>query len=141
MKTILPHLELEFELQELYILSKHWIQDISFIEDEIRFFKTVFDKFPDPAFINEPNSVAWEFKRKIIQQEANIDSLKARIQDYLKFLEPFISDQQKLIDLELIEKFNALGTEIKNLFESVKQTKAELFTYAERFMTSEKPVQ
>ena len=139
MKTIIPDLELE--LQELYILSKHWIQDISFIEDEIRFFKTIFDKFPDPAFINEPNTVAWEFKRKIIQQEANIDSLKARIQDYLKFLEPFISDQQKLIDLDLIEKFNALGTEIKNLFESVKRTKAELFTYAERFITSEKPVQ
>jgi hypothetical protein len=140
MKTILPDLELEFELQELYILSKHWIQDISFVEDEIRFFKTIFDKFPDPALINEPNSVAWEFKRRIIQQEANIDSLKARIQDYLKFLEPFVSDKNKLIDLDLVEKFNTLGTEIKNLLGSVKHTKAELFTYAERFMTAEKPV-
>jgi len=141
MKTILPDPELEFELQELYILSKHWMQDISFIEDEIRFFKTIFDKFPDPTTINEPASAAWEFKRRIIQQEGNIDNLKAQIQRYLKSLEPFINDQQKLIDLELIEKFNALGTEIKNLFESVKQTKAELFIYAERFMTSEKPVQ
>jgi hypothetical protein len=141
MKTILPDLELEFELQELYILSKHWIQDISFIEDEIRFFKTIFDKFPDPALINEPNSVAWEFKRKIIQQESNIDSLKARIQNYLKFLEPFVGDQKKLVNLDLIEKFNVLGTGIKNLFESVKQTKADLFIYAERFMTLEKPAQ
>ena len=141
MKTILPDLELEFELQELYILSKHWIQDISFIEDEIQFFKTVFDKFPGPVLIKEAHSVPWEYSRKIIQQEANIESLKSRIQDYLKFLEPFISDQQKLIDLDLIEKFNGLGTEIKNLFETIKQTKAELFTYAERFMTSEKPIQ
>lgn len=141
MKTIIQDPELEFELQELYILSKHWIQDISFIEDEIRFFKTIFDKFPEPAEINEPNSLSWEFKRNIILQEGNIDSLKARIQDYLKFLEPFINDQQKLIDLDLIEKFNALGTEIKNLFESVKQTKAGLFTYAEHFMTLDKPVQ
>ena len=141
MKTQPPDLELEFELQELYILSKHWMQDISFIEDEIRFFKTIFDKFPDSALINEPNSVPWQFNRKIIHQEMNIDNLKARIHDYLKFLEPFISDQQKLIDLELIEKFNALGAEIKNLFESIKQTKAELFTYTEHLITTEKPVQ
>jgi len=140
MKTILPDPELEFELQELYILSKHWIQDISFIEDEIRFFKSVFDKFPEPVLINEPNSIPLEFNRKITQQEANIESLKSRIQDYLKFLEPFISDDHK-IDLDLIEKFNVLGTEIKKLFESIKQTKVELFTHAEFVMTLEKPVQ
>ena len=56
MKTTLPDLELEFELQELYILSKHWIQDISFFEDEIRFFKTLFDKFPGPVLVDEPNA-------------------------------------------------------------------------------------
>jgi len=141
MKTILPDLELEFELQELYILSKHWIQDISFIEDEIRFFKTVFDKFHDPALIKEPNSVALEFNQKISRQEENIINLKARIQDYLKFLEPFISDKHKMIDLGLIEKFNALAAEIKNLFESIKQTKSELFTYSEQFMASERTIQ
>jgi len=138
MKTALPDLELEFELQELYILSKQWIQDISFFEDEVRFFKTLFDKFPEPVSVDQPNSACPEFKRKIIELEENIVSLKIRIQDYIKSLEPFINDQQKLIDLDLIEKFNEMGTEIKTLFQSIKQTKAELFTYAERLMASER---
>ncbi len=141
MKTIISDSELEFELQELYILSKHWMQDISFIEDEIRFFKTIFDKYWDPALINEPNSMHADFKQKITQQEGNIDNLKLRIREYLKFLEPFINDQEKMIDLSLIEKFNVLGGKIKSLFESTRQTKTELFKYAEGIIGSEKHIQ
>jgi len=141
MKTIIPDPQLEFELQELYILSQLWKQDISFIEDEIRFFKTIFNKYLDPDLITESNSIPWNFNKKITLQEGNIDNLKLRIQEYLKFLEPFINDQEKMIDLSLIEKFNILAGEIKSLFESTKQTKNELFKYAEGIIGSEKHIQ
>lgn len=141
MKTIIPDPELEFELQELYILSRHWMQDISFIEDEVRFFKIIFNKYLDPVLVNEHNSIPWNFSQKITLQERNIDNLKLRIPEYLKFLEPFINDQGKMIDLSLIEKFNGLAGEIKGLFESTKQTKNEIFKYAEEVIGSEKHIQ
>jgi hypothetical protein len=136
MKTVFPDLELELELQELYILSRHWMQDVSYIEDEVRFFKTIFVKHFDPEIANELNSIAWGFNQKIVQLEENVNSLKFRIQDYLKFLAPFINNQDKVIYLNLIEKFNTLGAEIRNLFLLEKQTKTELFACAEMFMVS-----
>ena len=45
MNNELTDLELEYELEELYILSKHWMQDISFVEAELRFFKEIADKY------------------------------------------------------------------------------------------------
>jgi len=39
MKKVTKDPQLEEELQELYLESKHWLSDLHFEEDEIRFLK------------------------------------------------------------------------------------------------------
>ena len=129
MKTLFPDTELEFELQELYILSKHWLHDISFIEDETRFFKNILNKYLTKRD---------EFDQMIMLQEANVASLKESILQYLKFLEPHINDETKAIDITLIEKYTNLQDGIKALFETVKITKSALFTCIEEILETGK---
>jgi len=134
MSIIQPDTELEYEVQELYILAKHWLQDISFAEDELHFFKNLLTKFglnsADAGLGSE-----WElFNEKIAVQEHNIVGLKLAIPKFLDFLAPYVNDQKKPMDLHLLEQYNGLDDEIKELLASVKTTKGELFACAEDIM-------
>lgn len=132
MKPLFPDTELEFELQELYILSKHWMQDIFFVEGELRFFKNILSKYLTLSSESTAKSKIDTFEQKIRQQEINIADLKENIKLYLTYLEPYINDDTRSMDIALIEKFTNLQTEINNLFASVKNTKSELFACTEQ---------
>ena len=138
MKTIIQDGELEFELQELYILSKHWISDIHFIEDELRFLKHVVETRLVPNLKNEQLFEAEDFNKSFVQIEENIPALKTEISDFLKFVDPLINESNNTIGLNLLEKFTALDSEMKTLFESVIQVKKLLFSFTEDVMKAEK---
>ncbi|MGZ3871903.1 MAG: hypothetical protein ACXVJD_03235 [Mucilaginibacter sp.] len=135
MTTISADSKLEYELQELYILCTHWLQDISFMEDETRFFKNIINKYQDTGQL-ESKSAA--FKLKITEQQNRLEILKTKIPEFLDFLKPFIGDLKKEIDLSFLQKYNALEAELQHLFAAVKNTKKELFSYTESIMGLEK---
>lgn len=130
--------QLEYELQELYILSEHWLQDISFMEDEMRFFKNILRKYQEAGLLNEMPCKATGFTTKIQEQEQRLDFLKIKIPEFLHFLKPFIENSKTEMDFAFLEKYNKLEAELKTLFAEVKTTKKELFTYTEAIMTTEK---
>jgi hypothetical protein len=138
MKTIIQDGELEFELQELYILSKHWISDIHFIEDELRFLKHVVEKHLAPNLENEQLFEVDDFNEVFVQTEGNIPGLKTEVSDFLKFIAPLVKKPDTMIGLNLLEKFTALDTEMKTLFESLKQVKKLLFSLTEDVMKTKK---
>lgn len=131
MTTISADSKLEYELQELYILCNHWLQDISFMEDETRFFKNIVNKYQDAGQLQSKSK---EFKIKITAQQNRLETLKTKIPEFLAFLKPFIGDLKKGIDLGFLEKYNALEAELQHLFAAVKDTKKELFSYTESIM-------
>ncbi|SDP97004.1 hypothetical protein SAMN05428975_4383 [Mucilaginibacter sp. OK268] len=141
MNTISTDSQLEYELQELYILSQHWLQDLSFLEDEMQFFKNILCKYQETGTLNEIPSKAQDFTTKIREQEQHLDSLKRKVPEFLVFLKPFIGDQKKEMDLSFLEKYNKPETELRTLFAAIKATKQELFSYTEAIMTTEKAVQ
>ncbi|OCX53877.1 hypothetical protein BEL04_06215 [Mucilaginibacter sp. PPCGB 2223] len=134
MLIIPPDTELEYEVQELYILAKYWLNDISFAEDELRFFKDLLVKF----HINAPEAglgSQWQqFNEKIAEQEQNIANLKLAIPKFIAYLTPYVGDQKKTMDLSLLQRYNGLDDEIKQLLTSVKITKSELFACAESIL-------
>jgi hypothetical protein len=138
MKTIIQDGELEFELQELYILSKHWISDIHFIEDELRFLKHVVEKHLAPNLKNEQLFEVDDFNKVFVQTEGNIPALKTEVSDFLNFIAPMVKQPDRMIGLNLLEKFTALDAEMKTLFESLKQVKKLLFSFTEGVMKTEK---
>ncbi len=138
MTNLPPDTELELELQELYILCKHWTQDLAFIEDELHFFKNILQKYEAMAAQNDQPSKHLQFSSKINELESHMITLKKSVPQYLKLLEPFINDSKKEMHLDLILKYNALQTEIQNLFWIIKKLKGELFAYTEAIIEADK---
>ena len=136
--TIALDPELEYELQELYILSNHWISDIQFAEDEIRFLKNILHKYLVPALKNDQLIEMENFNKTLARLNVDIPILKNKILDLLKLIGPYLIDETNTeISLGLIEKYTGLETEIKALFENVKRVKKLLFSFIEEIMKSE----
>lgn len=130
-----PDTELEAELQEIYMQATHWLQDITFLETETQFFRTIIDRYSPPA---ETVGEKEKFKAKIEGQSERLESLKAKIPDFLLFVEPFIGDLKKPMDMDFLNRYNTLQMELISLFAGYRQTKNELFQYTESLMPSPK---
>jgi hypothetical protein len=137
MKTIIQDPELEVELQELYILSNHWMSDIHFEEDEIRFLKKIINNYLVPGLTSGPLNEIADFNKTLTQQDENIANLKNKIAGLLKFIGGLVNDSNAEIRIDLVEKFAAVEAEMKTLFESVKQVKKLLFSFTEEVMKTE----
>jgi len=137
MKTIIQDSELEDELQELYILSNHWMSDIHFEEDEIRFLKKIINNYLVPGLKSGQLNEIADFNKTLTRQDENIANLKNKIAGLLKFIGGLVNDSNAEIRIDLVEKFAALEAEMKTLFESVKQVKKSLFSFTEEVMKAE----
>jgi hypothetical protein len=134
MKAIINDPQLDYELQELYLESKHWLSDIHFAEDEIRFLKKVINNYLTPGLKNEQAIEINHFNNELDQQGANILTLKNKITDLLKLIGALVNETDKEIGIDLVEKFAALEEEMKTLFEAVKHIKGPLFLFTEGVM-------
>ncbi|NHA02603.1 hypothetical protein G7092_02280 [Mucilaginibacter sp. HC2] len=132
MSYLSPDTELETELQELYILARHWQDDISFLEDEARFFRNILMKYDDIA--TESIGTAAEFRQKIEGQEKQLEALRSAVPEFLLFLEPYLGNDKKTMDLTFLDRYNELQNGLTALFAGIKKTKKELFAYAEAVM-------
>jgi hypothetical protein len=137
MKTIENDPALTIELQELYLLSKHWSSDIRFAEDEIRFLKKTLRTYTHPGENIKLLSKREAFNKRLAEQDSNICYLKVELTDLLKFIGPFVNESNKDIGINLLEKFIKLETEIKSEIESLKQIKKSLFSFFEEIMKAE----
>lgn len=132
MSNLPPDTELETELQELYILARHWQDDISFLADEARFFRNILLKYDVTAGKNIESAAV--FRQKIEGQENQLATLRSAVPEFLAFLEPYIGDNKKAMDLAFLERYNDLQNGLTDLFAGIKKTKQELFAYAETVM-------
>jgi len=139
METIKYNGQLDLELQELYIESSHWISDIDFVEDEVRFLKKALHKYhayTEGLQLYEANN----FIKILEQQHTNIPGIKIKVVELLKFIEPFVNDSDKEIGVDLVEKFIALETEIKALTEYLRLVKNLVFSFIEEAVKAGKSI-
>ncbi|MES2265123.1 MAG: hypothetical protein V4520_00090 [Bacteroidota bacterium] len=129
--TTIADIELETELQEMYMQATHWLQDISFLETETHFFKSIIVRYkPAVAAVSRAD----EFTAKVIHQMNRLNELKVKIPAFHAFLEPFIGDINQQMDLEFLDRYNMLQNELSSIFNNIRTTKKELFHYTESIM-------
>ncbi len=131
MKDLVPDNDLEIELQEVYMQTTHWLQDISFLETETHFFRNILNRYQPSAAAASRKE---EFDKVILAQDERLAALKTKIPQFLAFLEPFIGDLKKGMNLEFLDRYNALQNELEALFNALRATKNELFHYTESIM-------
>lgn len=133
-QTLQEELLLESELQDLYKQSRHWLSDIQFVEDEIRFFKDISNTYLVPYIDRELLDKVKNFTKAVFGQESNIMDLKRSIPEFLKFVAPYATDTEKKMGIVLLETFNDLQSRVTDLLNSVREEKKQLFLILEDAM-------
>lgn len=137
METITDNTQLDVELQELYIESSHWVSDVDFVEDEIRFLKKALHKYyacTESLQLQE----AGKFMKMLDQQHTHIEGIKPRIAGFLKYIEPVVAGPVKKVSIELVERYISLQTEIKAMGEYVRLVKNLVFAFIEEAIKADK---
>lgn len=132
MTNLAPDPELENELQEVYMQATHWLQDISFLETETHFFRNIINRYNASAGVPSRKAA---FDEKIQAQEDRLEALKTKIPEFLTFLEPYFGNLKKEMNLDFLDRYNALKNELDDLFSALRLTKKELFIYTESIMS------
>jgi len=115
MTTIIEDNELNTELQELYLVSKRWLSDLDFLENELEFLRRRLEKF-DMA-------TNWIDLDEIARIETKHADLKAHIMDYAHKLEPLITENKQPFDINLVETYAQIETELNRFSEEIQSVK------------------
>lgn len=120
MKTTIEDIQLDTELQELYIISKHWISDLEFFIREIGFLKRLLiDSFSQDGSDDMMRTI-----RKIEDRSIRVEK---DITSYLCLLQPLINKTNQTYQLSIIETHVSLESEMEALLRSFKSAKQIIF--------------
>ena len=132
MTTVIEDKELLTELEELYLLSKHWISDLAFLETEMAFFQKMFTI--NTAML----AAAKDFKTitdtliSIARANKHQQDLKVEIGCYLHKLEQLVINTDQGIELDLLETYNSLEGRIHNVLGDLKSIKANILALSKQ---------
>ncbi|MHB8207905.1 hypothetical protein [Mucilaginibacter sp.] len=126
MKNTIEDKQLNYELQELYLIAKDWLLNIHFINDEILFLLYVLHKYAEPSKLAEPAIVHENFYRVLNEQKENVPPLVTEITTCLKTIEPLANNPQ-MINIAMLEDFSNTAQKVQELSAAVKAIKKQLF--------------
>jgi len=116
MTTLIEDNALNAELQELYLVSKKWLSELAFLENELDFFRKHLANADD-------SSVAQGYLNKVANIEKTHCDLKTHILHYLHRLEPIIIKSKQPFDINLIENYAKIKTELEEFSIQIQSVK------------------
>jgi hypothetical protein len=116
MTTIIEDNQLNTELQELYLVSKQWISDLSFLEEEFKLLKKRFKET-----LNAADNLG-ELD-KITAIESKHKDFEFRVQNYLRRLEPLITEKQLPLNIDLVETYAQIESELNQFSDEIQAVK------------------
>ncbi|HEY0666578.1 MAG TPA: hypothetical protein VGD22_00295 [Sphingobacteriaceae bacterium] len=128
MNTIIEEKELNYELQELHLLSTGWQSEVQFLTGEMNFLKKLINQRLKKAIADVNPEKAQEINLNITTLEQNINSVKLAIINHVKYLEKLIMDPSQQFQLSIIEDHMALERKITEDFILIRSCKQDLFS-------------
>lgn len=128
MNTIIEQKELDYELQELHLLSTNWISEVQFLTGEMTFLKKLINQRLKQTIMDENPEKSHEIKINISKLEKSISSVKDAIILHLKYLEKLILDPKQQFALSIIEDHAALEKKITEDFALIRSCRKDLFS-------------
>jgi hypothetical protein len=134
MTTIIEENALNTELQELYLVSKQWLSELTFLENELNFFRK--------RVTNTDNhSACQNYLDKITNIEKTHCDLKTHILHYLHRLEQFISKSKQPFDINLIENYARIKTELEEFSIQIQSVKRAALALTQQELGDINPTQ
>lgn len=138
MTTTIEDNQLSEELQELYIISKHWMDELDFFEQDLNFLERLFAKTYTRVPHHPDFDNVSEVLESIVSLEGGRAEIKTKIANYLHLLEPLINKSEEAYHLSLIETHAVLEREMGALLKTFKSVKARVFKFSSEDLKSMK---
>lgn len=136
METIAQR-ELAAELQELYLENKECLSEILFLEDEIRFFKKLFEKIITLSIQENKIGELHPVNKSLTALSEKRQVLKPLIIKHQHNLEALIKDESKTAGINLVNDNAQISKTIKALFTEEKIVRKNLYALAEKVFEDE----
>lgn len=130
MTTTIEDNQLSAELQELYLLSKHWITDLEFLERDLDFLKNLSERISPPLIKKNDFEKIADILISIAQIDKTQAKLKNAITIYLHKLEQLINKCDQNFEINLIETHTQLEQKLNKLLLDFKFVKKTVFDLA-----------
>lgn len=130
--------QLSAELQEFHLINKQWFSDVLFLEDEMRFFKKVFDRLFQLSVRDDKFKDIQRISIFLEKLEQRRNHLKTRLIRHQQIVEFMLEVDKAEIGSDTLDENDFLINEIKELFISDRLIKKELFTMVEELIQEEK---
>lgn len=128
MKTAIEDIELNTELQELYLVNKQWLSDLQFLDTELEFLRKL-------AANNPVAVIRTEELNNLLDVKNSFNVLKKDIMTWLTELEPLIVAKHKDFNFLLIEKYAQLKERLAEIFKLCVITKKRIFRSIQSYLS------
>ena len=118
MTTLIEDNALSNELHELYQVSKQWLSELTFLENELGFLRK---RITTDTNLTDHHADL----EKIANIEKTHGDLKTHIMHYLHRLEPLIANARQPFDLNLIENYILIKAELDRFSIEIQSVKYE----------------
>lgn len=125
MTTMIEDSELDTELQELYIIGKHWISDLEFFEQDLQVIKKLFSKsfsYNEKHRESIPQTI-----ESITDIQNQSREIKKQVLVYLHRLKSLLDKTNASYELSIIEEHALLECGMAVLLKSFKSVKNTAF--------------
>ncbi len=126
------------KLQSAYVVTEHWISDLKYYNDEIRFLRNVMDKY-FLALIEKKNIAdTRSAASKLSSLEKESGSLERKVSEHLKHLSNLIGNPFPYNAQEYKDEHQRLEDAMTALMKKFRTVKQEVFRVSEYAIGSEK---
>jgi hypothetical protein len=118
--------ELEYELEELYTISKNWAYNLVFIEEEITALKKDLLGSIRPVMQDETLELAQELNLKMNRLSFDFANMHQKLSDHLKVLAFLVTHPVEYLQLGLIEGHAQLEIRNRRIFSLFIEIKEQM---------------
>ena len=126
------------KVEEIYNVTKQWLSDINFYNDEVEFFKKLLEKY-FPILIKKENiAKVYEINKELLEFETQKHGVRVHLLSLNEKAELVIKDLISEVEIDAKNNYFELTREIAELRESFREVKRSIFGLTEHIMEEEK---
>ena len=127
----------DINLQEYYLKANDWLDDLAYLEDELRFFRKIMKlHFSDTA---EATAVQTEqVERQVAKLELNKEMVRAQVINHREVLDLLIKNLITQEEEFILKEHRDMGLKIMGLNQAFKMFKTDFFHKTEDLMGNKK---
>ncbi|MGB3781044.1 MAG: hypothetical protein WA960_21955 [Tunicatimonas sp.] len=126
---------LQASLEVLHYENREWQEEITFIQDEVRFLHRLYAKFADKYLPNKQDQAAAQLQEKLFAFTAEVHNLRRMVDEHEHYLADIMQQKKYVSDAEYRRTHQRVKLLVEALFNELKQLKKALFQWTEAVLS------